>query len=150
MIRMLEEHDIPTVLLKGRAMHEESPVFNPSKYDDKKVEDLLNQSLTDHYNICVLLAEEKGQIVGGIIAMAYGEFYGPERTASDLVLFIDKDKRGGLTAARLIKAYESWAKLVDVSVVTLGVSTGINPERTSSLYKKLGYGDVSYSYRKRI
>ena len=56
MIRMLERDDIPTVLLKGRAMHEESPVFNPSKYDDKKVEALLIQSLEDNYNVCVVVA----------------------------------------------------------------------------------------------
>ena len=147
---MLERDDIPTVLLKGRAMHEESPVFNPSKYDDKKVEALLIQSLEDNYNVCVVVAEDDGQIVGGIIAMAFEEFYGPERTSADLALFIDKDKRGGLTAARLITAYEAWAKLVDVSTVTLGVSTGIHPLRTSALYKKLGYGDAAYSYRKRI
>lgn len=150
MIRPLVLCDITKVVNLGRSMHEESPVFKHSSFDEKTVADLLALSLKTPENVCVLVNDINGEITGGIIAFAYKNWFGPERVASDLALFVTPDKRGGVIAARLVKQYEQWAKSVGCSEVTIGVSTGVNTERTALLFQRLGYKDPAHSFRKRL
>ena len=131
-------------------MHKESPVFKHSSFDDKTVVDLLSLSLKSPSDVCVLVNETDGEITGGIIAFAYKNWFGPERVASDLALFVTPDKRGGVVAARLVNQYEKWAKSVGCSEVTIGVSTGVNTDRTALLFQRLGYKYPAHSFRKRL
>lgn len=69
----------------------------------------------------------------------------------DLLMFVDKDNRGGMTAARFVKMYESWAKSIGVKYVRLGNSTGIgNIEKVSKFYEGMGFKRVGFNTLKEI
>lgn len=150
MIRSMQVCDVLDIMRLGHAMHKESPVFKDADFDNEKVSGLLMQSINTPNDVCVFVNETEGQITGGIIGFAYENWFGPQRVASDVALFVSQDKRGGLTAARLIQRYEKWAKAVGCYEVTIGTSTGVNTHRTSDLYKRLGYSAPAHSFRKRL
>lgn len=150
MIRPMLLCDISQVTSLGRRMHEESPIYSKNIFDPQKVIHLLHHSLSIPQEMCVLINVEDDVVNGGIIGISQENWYGPDREASDVALFIHKDKRGGMLAARLIRAYESWAKSIGAKVINLGVSTGIHVEKTTALYKRLGYDEPAYNLRKRI
>lgn len=142
--------DIQQVISLGHQMHEESPVFRENLFDDQRISNLLHHALSVPNDMCVFVNVEDDIITGGFIGIAQENWYGPDREASDVALFIRKDKRGGMLAARLVKSYEKWAKEVGVGVVNLGVSTGIHRDKTAALYKRLGYSQPSTNLRKRL
>lgn len=150
MIRPMMLCDISQVVSLGRQMHEESPVFRENTFESQKVIDLLHHSLAIPQEMCVFINVEDTHVTGGIIGIAQENWYGPDREASDIALFIRKDKRGGMLAARLVKAYEKWAKNADVNVINLGISTGVHVAKTTALYKRLGYSQPATNLRKRI
>jgi len=142
--------DVSQVVALGLEMHEESPVFNQSIFSTQKVTSFLYHSLSVPDEMCVFVNQDGEGITGGIIAMSYENWYGPEREAADVALFVATHKRGGMLAARLIRAYESWAKSVGASVVNLGVSTGVHVTKTTALFNRLGYSEPAFNLRKRI
>lgn len=150
MIRPMMLCDIPQVVGLGHQMHKESPIFRGNTFDPQKVTSLLQHSLVAPQDMCVFVNSECDELTGGIIGIAQEHWYGPDREAADVALFIRKDKRGGMLAARLIRAYEKWAKKVGVTVVNLGVSTGIHVDKTAALYERLGYSQPSTNLRKKI
>lgn len=69
----------------------------------------------------------------------------------DLLMYVDKDNRGGMTAARFVKMYESWAKDVGVKYVRLGNSTGIGDiEKVSKFYERMGFKRVGFNTLKEV
>lgn len=65
--------------------------------------------------------------------------------AWDLLTYVVPEHRGGL-GIRLIKAYIERAKLLDIDDIHIGVSTGLEPERTGKLYERLGFRHIGGGY----
>tara|TARA_B100001250_G_scaffold380115_1_gene371309 strand:- start:57 stop:527 length:471 start_codon:yes stop_codon:yes gene_type:complete len=66
-------------------------------------------------------------------------FFGNDLTATDLILYVLPEHRGSTIAIRILKEYEKWAISQNVDEISLGISTGINVERTGQFYERLGY-----------
>ena len=81
----------------------------------------------------------------GLISSYY---FGKDLVANDCLLFVDKSKRGGVAAIRLIKRFQQWAFEKGASEVRPATSTGVQTEDTKKLYEALGYDTVGYVFRK--
>ena len=77
-------------------------------------------------------------------------YAGKNIIANDIAFFVDPEFQGANTAWRLIRAYEKWAKQAGATHIELGVSSGINTERTLSMYSFLGYAPSSETYIKEL
>ena len=138
MIQFATPDDIPELLELGAAMYAESRYAEAMPWDVDKVEGLLVALLADPDGL-VLVAREEGEIVGGFMAAAFEHFFSPSKVAQDYALFVTPDARGGQHAAHMLEAYIAWAKSRDAKLIQVGITTGVNVERTARLYKGLGF-----------
>ena len=94
---------------------------------------------------CVFVDDD---VNGVIIGYATEYFFSHEMMAGDISFYIKPEKRGGILAARLIKAFTDWAHSMGAKRPMVGVSTGISPEMTGKLYERMGYTEKFAVYRK--
>jgi GNAT superfamily N-acetyltransferase len=146
MIRPATEADIPDLVELGRHMHAESPEYRGIRYDVDRVAATL-QRLLDGGGI-IFVHEADGEIRGGIAGLL-GEFwFSSERYASDLALFLHPEHRHGLIAVKLTLAFHAWAGRLGARRVVMGVTTGVNTEKTGQLYRSLGMVDSGNLFKK--
>lgn len=149
------EADIPAVVAMGRAMHAESPRYARLSFSAEKVEALLRRmiggTLVTEPPGGAFVAERKGVLVGMIGGYLTEPFFSEDKIASDYALYITPaERRKGGIAAGLIRAFERWA--IDSGAVDImpGVSTMIDAEATTKLYRKLGYEPYGNLLIKRV
>ena len=149
MIRSMTEGDISKCIELGHAMHQES-YFKHFNYSEEKLNKFLRLMILNPEQYCAYVYEKDNTIIGFFLGVSSEQWIGTDKMSSDLACYVIPEERGSIAGVRLIKAYEEWAKENKVKEIILGVSTGINTKRTSSLFKHLGYGDEAFSFRKRI
>ena len=145
MIRNAVKEDLPQIIELGRVMHAEARRLNKLTYVPAKVF-LTMSSLIDNEEAFLRVAEEDGELIAGLAAIVKTHWYSTDKMAYDLALFVRPDKRGGLTAARLIKEYVAWAKAHDAVIVQFGISTGVHLASTGALLERLGFKPSGFLY----
>lgn len=148
LVRDATQNDIDAVMEMGRAMHAESPHLSGLDYDEAKVLDLIKFLIDNPAAGGVLVAETAGRIVGMVLFVVAEHFFGKDRYAADLCVYLRPENRGGTGFLRLIRAFETRADQMGVSEKLLGISTGVHPERTAAALTRLGYGRASIGLRK--
>lgn len=125
------------MLRLARAMHEESPVYNPYEFDDDRLMGWVNLCLTNPDWLCLIAWDEFDPI--GFIAVGCAPMiFSNDKTIDDLGLFVLPRKRGGTAALRLVKAMEHWAKAKG-SCIRLGITTGTNNSAAQKFLERFGY-----------
>jgi GNAT superfamily N-acetyltransferase len=138
--------DLPTLLALGRQMHAESPRFNALTFDDTKVLELLTSAIDDDRYLLIVVDDGDGGLVGGFIGYMTPLWFSHDEVAADLALFVDPDRRGGIVAAHLMKAYSEWAAARGAKQTTAGISTGVMVEQTAQMYRRLGFNQYGYLF----
>ncbi len=138
MIRPATFDDINTIVLMGESLHRESPRWSRINYNRAKVADMLARLITQSWGL-LLVAEQEGEIIGGIAATALPHWASDDILVEELSFFMKPEHRGSLAAARLICCFKKWAELKKGVWAHAGTSTGVEPERTAKLYEKLGF-----------
>ena len=129
----------------GRVLHEQSSFAGMAYDPDASASYLLSLIVNTNPAIdyFVYVAEnDAGEVVGGMAGYCAKSWFGPDRTASDISLFIIPEARGGMTAVRLVKAYIEWAKAHGARQIRPGVSTGAIGSAAEGLYSRLGLSRV--------
>ena len=145
----MTEGDISKCIELGYAMHQES-YFKHFNYSEEKLNKFLRLMILNPEQYCAYVYEKDNTIIGFFLGVSSEQWIGTDKMSSDLACYIIPEERGSMAGVRLIKAYEEWASSINVKEIVIGVSTGINTDRTSGLFKRLGYGDEAFSFRKRI
>ena len=116
------------------------------KVDVEKIKNILI------YEKClVVVVRNEKETTGLMIACIYDHPLFNVKIASDLVVFVKKEFRGGLIALKLIKMYENWAKNQGVGYIFLGQSTGVgNIDRVKMFYEKLGFKVTGFNSIKGV
>ena len=137
MVRSATIDDVPVLVALGERMHAESPRFSRLAFDAGKVQALL-ASAVNAPHMLVLVAGRGSDIAGGFVGLIAEHWCSRDLIATDLALFIDPAKRGGIYASRLVRAYLDWAEIKGAKVTQLGITTGVNTLATERLYEALG------------
>ena len=154
MIRPATDSDIPAIVALGALMHAEAPALRDVPYAPERVEALAK--------LCVptggcFVAEphepvERAPRTASLVGMAAGyaanDWWSERTLAGEFVVYATPQWRGKGVAVMLIGALEAWAREQGACEMTLGVSTGIHPERTARFYRRMGYEDCSVGLRK--
>ena len=149
-VRHALEADVPAMVELGRRMHAESPTYRELSYSPEKAAALGLRVVGTLLNPGgALVAEVNGRIVGMLAGYVVEHWFSHDKVASDYVLYIDPEHRGGMTAVRLIRAFERWAIAQGATVLLPGVSTGVKTEQTRDLYRALGYEPYGVAMMKR-
>lgn len=134
-IRPATANDVPVLVELGRAMHAVSSYAHISYNADK-----VRHSLIDLINGqgVVFAAERAGRVIGGLAGYVTPYWFSDELLGMDLTLLIDPASKNGITALRLIAAFEYWCKAKQARQMKLGITTGIHVEATEKLYDVAG------------
>lgn len=138
-VRTIHLEDQEQLLAMARTMHGESPRYKGRSFSEEKARNIITMLTLRLGDSAGFLAETRGQIVGMIGGAVVEDFFGHDKYATDFVLYVLPEHRGGWAAPRLIRAFEEWARDSGATEICLGVSTGIHMEETVCLYERLGY-----------
>lgn len=130
--------DLPGLLSLGARMHAESPHFSRIAFSEEKLRETLMAVMGAPHGF-LWITERDGKIAGVMVAIALQHWCSTDLVASELALFVEREHRGSMIAPRLIKRYLSWADGLGCKQITAGVSTGVNVEKTTALYERLGF-----------
>ncbi|TSJ87988.1 GNAT family N-acetyltransferase [Gilliamella apicola] len=150
MIKEATLFDLPSVFEISKELYSKAVNHqNIYKWDDASAIHSLKILITSD-NSTILIDEQNKKLNGFIIANISTPPAGKNLIASDIAFFVRPEAQGGTTALRLIKRYETWAKSKGATHIELGVSSGVNTERTLSMYSFLGYSPSSVTYIKEL
>lgn len=137
------------VLQLGRDLWQESR-FNMEPYDEQRVWNLLENTLKrpTKFFIAFNVIEEK---ITGFIIMGISEHYfSGQLLASDYCVYIAPQHRGGRQIVRLLDSAEEWCKMNGAKSMTIYHNTGINTDKSPTLFNKLGFDMKGYIFSKEI
>ena len=140
-VRRAVPADMDVLLAMGRALHAESPRYRAESYDDAKVQ-ALTERLTGPdapEDATVFVATIGGAVVGVFGVYIAESWYGHDRKASDLTVYVMPEHRGSSAFLRLLRAAEAWAVSRGAVEMSIGVSTSIHTDKTVRAYERSGY-----------
>jgi GNAT superfamily N-acetyltransferase len=140
MIRPAGFRDIPEIIRLSETMHQESR-YRDLPYSGQKFSALLRR-LIDSPSGMVAVAEKDGQIVGAVAAVITEHYFADANISYELGLYVEKAHRGTLAGYRLAKEYITWARSKGVDQIDMGITTGIDEDRTGRMYERLGLKHV--------
>lgn len=127
----------------GAQMHAESQ-FARYNYDIEKVQRMLHYLIDKPDAITIVAVDDKDTVFGGFIGDINYHYFGNDKVASDVAIFVKQDKRGSLAAFKLIKEYVLQAKENGADQIIIANSTGVMPDKVKSLFEAIGF--VQYGY----
>ena len=145
-IRPYEVSDFAQVCALGARMHDESPEFRGFRYDPGSVMDFADLVLGTPDALHCVIAVEAGRIGGLFVGGVAPFFFGPDRYAYDISVYVEPDLRGGLTAYRLVKAFTDWARGKGAVQARYGAATGVDAESTDRFFRGIGFRRAGLLY----
>jgi len=147
-IRTLKIEDLDECIEIGRMMHAES-VYHVHPFSEDRLKFLSDLCLTNENYIC-LIAEHNDHIIGLMVGISGQNFFSETKFAADLALYVVPKHRGSMAAIRLVIEFTKWAQSVGCQELRCGITTGINDEVGSKLYKRFGFEYSGPLYVKQI
>lgn len=98
-----------------------------------------------------VVAEKDGEIIGTMLAQVMREpWFAAEPVAYEYGVYVTPEHRGNHAAARMVRMFDTWAQERGAVLIDLGISTGINDERTGAFYARLGFTLAGFLYSKEV
>lgn len=144
MIRDATEADLPRLLELGREMHAES-WYSGLTFSPAKVKAVLRQCMAHGF---LRVHERDGVVDGGLVGAFTEVWCAEESQAEIIILYVSRDRRGGMTAYRLVNEFWTWAHARGAREIAAGVTTAL--EMAGKLYEGMGMTRVGGVYRARI
>jgi len=141
-------HDIMDMIELGARMHAEGN-FHGLDYSREKCAKL-GQQLLNNDAYFSRVCEYNDEIIGMMICFTSEFYFGHDLIAQDMLLYIDKSRRGGVAALRMIEQYVEWATEQGCKEVQLGITTGINDKAVAKLYDRAGFSRIGQLYKRGI
>lgn len=142
MIRLATVEDLPRIVELGRQMHAESPRWSRLPFSEARSAATMRTFIEtkDH---ALWVAERNGEVIGGAAALIVLHWSSTAYIAYEHCLFVEQSQRGGLVAARLIMKMVDWAYDNGAMFLQAGAGTGLDHDKTSALYRRLGFKDCA-------
>lgn len=147
-IRRFEQGDMTSVMNLAYDMYLESN-YTIMNFDRQKVSDLFKLTITDNSFLC-LVAQHGNNIIGVLLGKLFPYFFTNDLMATDIIVYVSKRHRGGITGTRFIRLFENWSKDKGAKCVNLGITAGIANDKAERLYKGLGFKSIGVVLRKEF
>lgn len=130
-----DEDEVADLLKAG---HTESRYRN-RPYDEARARAVLRIFLANPATFARGALDADGRIVGVMLAeLSQPLWWSSERVANMMVLYVRPENRGG-AGLRLILSFKAWAKGSRADRAVIGLTSGIDSNRTSKLFQRLGF-----------
>ncbi len=124
----------------------ESPTYTHMSYDREKSANYIYGAIAKQpgWFLRVIVEKASGSIVGGILCYCESTLYGPDKQAYDVTIMLDEEHRGKCLkqVIQIINEYKEWALKEGAKVIKMGVSSGLNIEKASMLFERLGFKHI--------
>lgn len=146
MIRRAKASDIPALVEAGRRFHSASlyATYGVSFSEEKLASTIAEQINSE--GACVFIAEIDGEFAGGACAVKAQPNMSEDFIAVELYWWVDESRRGGISAARLMRALESWAKSSGCKALVMASMQTIKDSPADSIYERMGYKAIEKSW----
>lgn len=148
-VRMGKIADIEAIVILGKQLCVESPAYIDRGFNVDKVKSMLAYMIGSETDV-VLVAENTIGLVGYFLGGMTYEWFSEEAIAFDYSVYVTPAQRNGRTAIKLFQAFERWAKDKHIKRLQVGITTQINTQNNSRLYRYLGYEDGGVLFEKRL
>jgi GNAT superfamily N-acetyltransferase len=147
----VDREDALQLIELGEELHKESRFATTGVYNKEMIWSLLGATLTRPEQLHISYAKDSnGKVIGFLLGAITIEYFTGNKVANDLGIFVHKEHRGSRVFLRLLKSFEDWAKSVKASKIILYHSTGIEPEKSKTLFEKTGYTSYGYLFDKEL
>lgn len=140
-IRRATRWDIPQlVALAGDAFSEARYARYPFSAD--KARQIVHMA-QDSDNIFVFVAVDADDRPVGFLAALITEHYFADMIyATNIALYVSPEARGSRAAFKLVREFERVARAKGAAEILLGVTSGVQAQRTVEFYNRLGFQTV--------
>lgn len=151
-VRHATLEDIPIIADLAELMHAESDYKNVP-FCREMYENFLNICLGQN-TYCLFVYEKEGEIVGAWMGSVFCHLFSPLLQAADMGVFVKKEHRGGMVAARLEKAYSEWAvqkaREAGQNHIKIRADVSTGHAKAGAFYEAIGYNHVGGNYSKDV
>lgn len=148
-IRHPNDGDRAALIALSRQLHTES-WYKQFDFSEDKANAIITQCIESPEWLGLIAQGEDGVICGFLAGAIAEHFFGYDRYACDLCIYVEPGRRGGPAATRLIANYEAWCRIKGVKEIHIGTSAGINSEGVAAFYERLGYHSRFMGFRKIV
>jgi hypothetical protein len=120
-------------------------------FSERKFIRFFSKAISSPNDTLALYVQHNGRTVG-LLNAGVGEYYLGEggRMVTVYALYVSKAARasalGGRVTVKLIRILNDWAKAQESAEVHVHVTSGVEPERTDRLLRRLGYRSYGGNY----
>lgn len=141
--------DLDDLVRLGRAMRDESAVAFPEIEPDS-VDAHLRLAAENPDRLFFAIARAAG-VPAGFVSGVIGVYvFSPARHAACDHLYVLPRFRGRHTGIRLLRAVGDWAASQGAQKIEVGLSTGIEADRTGRLLQITGFAPLGRTFRKEL
>ena len=135
-LRQATLDDIPDILQVGELAHAEAQHYQNISFSIPKTALHLVQRINDGFAVVI---EFDGKVVGAMTAYTNEHYFSHDMMTMADVIYVLPEYRGKGVLKLFADAYNAWGEEVGADFQKLGVSSGIDTERTAAAMMRLGY-----------
>lgn len=136
--------DLESFLDSCEDYHKES-CFNDMSFSRQQMQlSAMNAMAVDEEHISI--AKDGDRVIGFIFDRMLLPEWSRQLYAQNMYIYVDPKYRGTIIAKKLLKAGKDWADKMCACKYQVGVISGINTERTSGWFKKLGFSPLGAQF----
>lgn len=147
MLRLAEEKDYMDCLRMAKSFHQASP-YSQQEFSEEKCRAMFQKYLSGNKTDIIIILAEDVSPYGMIVGMSSELPFSDSKISTELVWWVDKDKRGKRESVLLFKAFEDWSKRINSKLIAMAMldeSTDL-----SSFYTKQGYVSAERTFFKEV
>lgn len=90
--------------------------------------------------------------VGGIVCVSVPALFSQEKVAYDVTIMVDEEHRGKCLKQllQIVKEYKAWALADGAKLIKMGVSSGINMDKASAFFERMGFARVGAMHALKV
>lgn len=117
-------------------------------FDEEAIAKLAHRVLVEHDKPRLgLIARDQFEVFSGVMVAEIDDLeWVCGRRAINVFTFVPQQRSGGITGARLLRAFLDWAKEHEVDSVEFGVSSGVRLSSSDRLLRAFGFQRVESTF----
>jgi len=131
------EEDIPEVTELAAVMFHEGKTYRSLSFSPERVREMASMIIRTGF--AMVAVKEGGHIIGLMAGSLVQPAFSLDLMASDFLLYVLPQHRGGTAAFSLVRNYVDWARRGGAKIISVGVTAGINNDAAIAFYRAMGF-----------
>jgi N-acetylglutamate synthase-like GNAT family acetyltransferase len=149
-VRKATEADVPVYLQLSADFHKASPMQKVCEFEPKGFEIFLRGAMQNP-DMCALLAEVNGEIVGITGGLAYPLYFSPShKVAQELWWWLTPAARGSGAGNKMFKHLQLWAKERGAKTMFMIALEDERADKMEKVYFRAGFEPMERTFMKGI